>query len=175
MTTAGSILETTDLPSDPVRLLWGKLFIHLKCLRTTEPKGPGLEIATLGDYSYGVIMSCHQIGKSAYVVPGAVLAPSYFGVVIDVFDQQNYHKVWRRPSRGFRPYFWGSVLEDKRFLINWMAVFKYKRQFSGRRPHNADRQSQLGSSAMEVDLRVMGDHDKQWDAVLLKLSFNFSY
>lgn len=59
------MLETTDLLSDPVGLLLGKLFINLKCLRTAEPKGPGLEIAALGDYSVRVIMRHHQTGKSA--------------------------------------------------------------------------------------------------------------
>lgn len=49
-----------------------------------------------------------------------------------------------------------------------MAVFKYKILFSGRRSCNAERQSQLGSSAMEADLRVEEDCDKQWDAVLVK-------
>lgn len=50
LSTAGGLLETTGLLSDPLGLLLEKLFICLKCLGTAEPKGPGLEVATLGDY-----------------------------------------------------------------------------------------------------------------------------
>lgn len=50
LTTAGCLLETIGLLSDPLRLLLEELFVCLKCLGAAEPKGPGLEMATLSDY-----------------------------------------------------------------------------------------------------------------------------